>query len=107
MENRMGKAIKYKRRLLGYSQQELGDMHWLAGTAARWESAAFLQWRGAAVPDRARSIVQSQTPQKAWRRGHRSSSVFPVQTSRGAENIPELQRQWPAEKKGPAAGTDP
>ena len=26
MENRMGKAIKYKRRLLGYSQQELGDM---------------------------------------------------------------------------------
>ena len=26
MENQMGKAIKYKRRLLGYSQQELGDM---------------------------------------------------------------------------------
>ena len=26
MENRMGKAIKYKRRLLGYSQPELGDM---------------------------------------------------------------------------------
>ena len=26
MENQMGKAIKYKRRLLGYSQQELGNM---------------------------------------------------------------------------------